>query len=247
MKTGKDRKMRRAGIVIALVGVARWTATFAAGAAGPQAGSAEPLDQQVAPFVKTAQVHPGMPPLEVRITPGLPSAKEGTAPYPIGRVEISRQGEPKPFQTLTVTGNSPRDLTLSRFEDANFDGYADLLLGHDHGAKWEGYEIHLYDPASGTFVENDLSREMSEQLRGQNLYFHPGTREIELTSLMSGCQNGSMAEKLAIHGSHLRVIERTDRVRTQEGCYVVTLRAGNDGALEEVSRRRIPELDRDPG
>jgi hypothetical protein len=246
-KPQKGQKMRRAGIVIGLVGVAGWTATFAAGAAGPQAGPAEPPDQQVAPFVKTVQAHPGMPPFAVRITPGPPSAKEGTTPYPIGRVEISRQGEPKPFQTLTVTGNSPHDLTFSRFEDANFDGYADLLLGHDHGAKWEGYEIHFYDPASGRFVENDLSREMSEQLRGQNLYFPPATREIELTFLVFGCQDRPVAEKLVIQGSHLRTIERTDRVRTQEGCYVVTLRAGNDGALEEMSRRRIPELDRDHG
>jgi hypothetical protein len=239
-KEDKMQRMNRAGIGIVLAGAVGWVATFAAGAA-------EPLDKQAPPFVKTVQVRPGMPPLEVRITPGPPSEREGTTPYPIGRIEISRQGEPKPFQTLAVTGNSPHDLTFSRFEDANFDGYADLLLGHDHGAKWEGYEIHFYDPASGTFVENDLSREMSGQLRGQELRFHPATREIELTSLVFGCQDRPVAEKLVIQGSHLRTVERTDRVRTQEGCYVVTLRARGDGVMEEVSRRRIPQLDRDPG
>jgi len=143
------------------------------------------------PSVQLLEVHPGTPPLEVRILPGPASANaenippdQARQPHRIGRVEIARQGESKPLQTIEVLGyGSPRDLAHSRFEDVNFDGYADLLLGHDGGAKWEGYEIHLYDPAKGSFVQNGLSREMSEKLTGHTLDFYREKKEIVLTHL----------------------------------------------------------------
>jgi hypothetical protein len=194
--------MCRARIVIVIVGLA---AIFEAGAAAGQ-------DQQrIAPFVKPVQVHPGLPPLAVRVVPGPPSETDGTA-HQIGRIEISRGGEPKPFQTLTVTGSASRYLTFSRFEDANFDGYADLLLGNDGGAKWGGYEIHFYDPASGQFIENDLSREMSRRLRGNNLVFHPDTARIELDYLESGSQ-GPVVETFVLEGSHLRRVGQATGVK----------------------------------
>ena len=208
-------------------------------------------DEPVAPFVKTVRVHASLPPFEVQIVPGPPSqsawnlpAGEQVRPHPIGRVEISRQGEAKPFQTITVTGlGSPSHLTFTRFDDASFDGYADLLLGHDGGAKWGGYEIYFYDPASGTFVENALSREMSEQLQGNDLRFRRASRTIELDHLVFGCQGEAMTETFALQNGHLRKTGQIDLVQTTEGCYEVTrlLRAGG---MKEVGRRRAPERDR---
>jgi hypothetical protein len=209
-------------------------------------------DEPVPPFVKTVRVHAGLPPFEVRVLPGPPSQAawnlppgEQTLPHPIGRVEITRRGEAKPFQTIEVTGlGSPYNLTFTRFDDANFDGYTDLLLGHDGGAKWGGYAIYFYDPASGTFVETALSREMSEQLEGNEMTFQPATRTIEVDRLIYGCQAaGPVTETFAIRGGHLRRTGQTDLVQAKEGCYEVTrqLRAGG---LKEISRRRAPEHDR---
>jgi hypothetical protein len=100
---------------------------------------------------------------------------------------------------------------------------------------------------SGTFVENDLSREMSRRLRGNNLAFDPATARIEVDYLVYGCQDASVVETFVLQGSHLRLVEQQDRVRAkEEGCYLVTRRI-QEGGLTEVSRRRAPELDRDPG
>jgi len=84
--------------------------------------------------------------------------------------------------------------------------YADLLLGNDGGAKWGSYEIHFYDPASGTFVENGLSREMSRRLAGNNLVFHPATARIELDHLVFGNQDSPAVETFVLEGSHLRQV-----------------------------------------
>jgi len=164
-----------------------------------------PPVERIPPFVKTVELHSGLPPLEIRVTPA--AASEAPA-APLGRVEISRQGEPRPFQTITVTGEGyPVRLTFSRFEDANFDGYTDLLLGNAGGAKWTGYEVHFYDPGSGTFVQNGLSREMSEHLRGNGLRFHRATRKIEVDYLVFGGQKQPVAETYVIEGDHLRRTE----------------------------------------
>ncbi|HEX4960213.1 MAG TPA: hypothetical protein VF173_05195 [Thermoanaerobaculia bacterium] len=190
--------------------------------------------------MRLLKVHPGIE-LELRILPN-PSPSSATEPHPIGRVEITRRGESKPFQTLEVTGNgSSRELaSFSRFEDVNFDGYADLLLGHDGGAKWVGYEVYLYDPASGTFVQNDLSRDMSERLTGQTLAFERATATIRLTHLPVGCQNGFVAsETFVIQGAHLKKVEQEDDLRAKDGCYAVTRRVRDGGGMEEVSRERV--------
>ncbi len=201
---------------------------------------------QPTPIVKTVEVHPGLPPLEVRIVPAATDEKAGP-PHPIGRVEISRQGEARPFQTIEVSGyDGPRNLPSSRFEDANFDGYADLLLGNDGGAKWGGYEMYFYDPESGTFIQNGLSREMSERLRGNELKFDRVTQEIRVFHLVFGCpEKVPVVETYGVEGDHLRRTGQEDLERAPEGCYRVTRRALPGGALREVSRQRAPDQDRE--
>jgi hypothetical protein len=200
-----------------------------------------PPVERIPPFVKTVELHSGLPPLEIRVIPA--TASEDPA-APLGRVEISRRGEPKPFQTIVVTGEGyPVHLTFSEFEDANFDGYTDLLLGNAGGAKWGGYAIYFYDPRSGTFVQNGLSREMSERLRGNDLRFHRATGEIEVDRLVFGCQEQPVVETFVIKGNHLRQTGQEDLVHGKDGCYRVTRKILPGGAMREISRQRAPDQD----
>jgi hypothetical protein len=229
--------MPRVKLMIVLFGMIGSGAVFAAGPPGTV-----PVDT-VPPFVKTVEVHPGLP-FEVRVLPTpVQSGEVGNGPHRIARVEVYRRGRSKPLQTLEVTGYStPFYLQFSRFEDANFDGYADLLIGNDGGAKWSGYQVFLYDPASGTFVENALSRELSEHLGGQELEFHRLDGEIEVSHLVFGCQSAPVTETFEVKDSHLRQVQRQDLVREKDGCYRVTRRA-LDGGLREIYRQRVPERD----
>jgi hypothetical protein len=199
--------------------------------------------EEISPVVKTVKVHAGLPALEVRIVP-TSTDQEAGFPHAIGRVELSRRGEPKLFQTITVTGEGgPHGLVASLFEDANFDGYTDLLLGHDGGAKWTGYAIYFYDTASKSFIQTGLSREMSKRLTGNYLQFHRATGEIEVDRLVFGCQEQPVAVTYVIAGDHLRQTGQEDLVRGKEGCYRVTRRILPGGAMREVSRQRAPDQD----
>lgn len=227
--------MRHVWISIALFGLA------AAAAFG------QPVEK-VKPFVRIVEVHPGLPPFEVRVSPVEPPAGSPSLwiePHPVGRVEIYRQGRSEPLQTFQVSGyGTPFYLQFSRFEDANFDGYADLLIGNDGGAKWGGYDIYLYDPVSGSFVQSELSREMSEHLRGNEILFHR-TGEIEVDRLVFGCQEKDpVTETYVLKGDHLRRIRQEDLIRGEDGCYKVTRRVLPGGAMREVSRKRAPDHDR---
>jgi hypothetical protein len=227
--------MRRILISITLFGLA------AAAAPG------QPVEK-VKPFVRIVEIHPGLPPFEVRVSPLEPPAGSPSLwiePHPVGRVEIYRKGRSEPLQTFQVSGyGTPFYLQFSRFEDANFDGYADLLIGNDGGAKWGGYDIYLYDPVSGSFVQSELSREMSEHLRGNGLLFHRGTGEIEVDRLVFGCQeNDPVTETFVLARDHLRRIGQEDLVRGKEGCYRVTRQVLPGGAMAEISRVRAPEYD----
>jgi hypothetical protein len=232
----KEKKaMRRILIPIVLLGIA---ATLGAAAAPGQ----QPPEERIPPFVKTVELHPGLPPLEIRVIPAAPSEDPKA---PLGRVEIYRQGEPGPFQTITVTGEGyPIRLTFSEFEDANFDGYTDLLLCNTGGAKWGGYAIYFYDPGSGTFRQNGLSREMSERLQGNGLEFDRAAGEIRVAHLIFGCpEKFPVTETFVIQGGHLRRTGQEDLVRGEDGCYKVTRQILPNGAMEEISRERAPEHD----
>jgi hypothetical protein len=232
-----DNAMRRIRMSIALLGIA---GTLGAAAASGQ----PPAEERIPPFVKTVELHPGLPPLKIRV---IPAAASEDPKAPLGRVEISRQDDLTPFQTITVTGEGfPLHLTFSEFEDANFDGYTDLLLCNTGGAKWGGYAIYFYDPVSGTFVQNGLSREMSERLQGNGVEFDRATGEIRVAHLVFGCpEKVPVSETYVIAGDHLRRTGQEDLERAPEGCYRVTRRILPGGALREVSRQRAPGYDQE--
>jgi hypothetical protein len=47
-----------------------------------------------------------------------------------------------------------------RSEDLNFDGYSDLQGPREFGAKWGRYCVWLFDPASHSFITDDLAEQM---------------------------------------------------------------------------------------
>ena len=110
--------------------------------------------------------------------------------------------------------------------------------------KWGGYAIYFYDPASGTFVQNGLSRQMSERLQGNVLEFDPATGEIRVSQLVFGCpEKIPVAETYVIARDHLRQTGQEDLARGEGGCYKVTRQILPGGALREVSRQRAPDQD----
>src|SRR5580704_14234005 len=47
-------------------------------------------------------------------------------------------------------------------EDYNFDGYVDLRAPREYAASFQNYCVWLYDPASRTFVRDNVAQKMEE-------------------------------------------------------------------------------------
>ncbi|HTQ78739.1 MAG TPA: hypothetical protein VMM92_02000 [Thermoanaerobaculia bacterium] len=196
------------------------------------------------PFAARVRIAPGLPPLAIRLIPKA-SGAASSEPAELGRIEISRPGEPAPFETLIAHGpGSPETfLRASRLADVNFDGYPDLLVAGQDEPKGLAYTFYLFQPKSRTFVEDALARDMGARLRGQLLEFQRITGGIALRQKPSGCQSGFVwLERFVVDGDRLVKVEEQQHLQTPEGCFAVQRRASPDGRMEEISRYPVPEL-----
>ena len=75
------------------------------------------------------------------------------------RLEVRGEGG-RVIQTLRVRGKIGWDqfLTNARLLDVDFDGYADLLLLREFGAKWGEYDVWRWSPEAHRFVETAWTR-----------------------------------------------------------------------------------------
>ena len=84
-----------------------------------------------------------------------------------GDIEVAHCQDGKPLQVLGVTADQPINFGGTfHAEDINFDGYLDFSVLTEFGAKWGSRSYWVYDPASGLFAENELTRELSENCLG---------------------------------------------------------------------------------
>lgn len=84
-----------------------------------------------------------------------------------GDIEVVRCQDGEPLQVLPITADQPINFGATfHAEDINFDGYLDFSVLREFAAKWESRSYWVYDPGSGLFVENELTRELSENCLG---------------------------------------------------------------------------------
>ncbi len=84
-----------------------------------------------------------------------------------GDIEVAHCQDGKPLQLLRITADQPINFGATfHAEDINFDGYLDFSVLTEFSAKSGRRWYWVYDPASGLFVENELTRELSENCLG---------------------------------------------------------------------------------
>lgn len=79
------------------------------------------------------------------------------------RAEIDVIGAPgKAVQTLSFAPECGESVfrAASHLADVDFDGYLDLVVLREHGAKWGRYDVRLFDAKAGRFVESALTRHL---------------------------------------------------------------------------------------
>ena len=88
----------------------------------------------------------------------------------LGYIEIARGINTKPIQKITLNPNDFRaeDVPLTfTAHDINFDGYLDIGIVVNGGAKWASYQYWIFNPKTGKFVTSALTKDFSNVISNQ--------------------------------------------------------------------------------
>ena len=84
-----------------------------------------------------------------------------------GDIDVSRCQDGKLLQSLPIRAFQPINFGRSyHAEDINFDGYLDFSVLTEFAGKFRSRSYWVYDPRSGLFVENELTRTLGENCLG---------------------------------------------------------------------------------
>jgi hypothetical protein len=190
------------------------------------------------------RVHPGLPVYRIRLIPDQTAAENDPSmdPHHVGRVEISLAGSPSVLQTIEVEGRRGGRAFIDQFDvqDINLDGYADLAFFRDGGGKWGSYTWWLFDPSSGHFVRNALSRDL-DQLASNGVIPDRRAGTIMAPYLSATCAI-PIYDLFKIVDGRLQLVER-DEPRFSyetEGICAVAVSKLIDGKLQQVELKKAP-------
>jgi hypothetical protein len=150
-----------------------------------------------------------------RLTPDS-DARWSEKPRFIGRIQISRIGDDRVLQTIDVTAVTDVAFFTKTFcaEDINFDGYLDVKVLSDHGAKWGSYQYWVFDPISGKFITSELTRQLGE-IKANTRVWNAEFRTLQVGFL--NLDQARIGETYRIENAGLTLIEIQDRVKDCEG------------------------------
>jgi hypothetical protein len=120
------------------------------------------------------ELHPGDPPRSVRLV--LDADAEGNVRQ--AAVEVTT---PATTGAKRVVALGPlavgESIALASFElvDIDFDGYLDLRVARERGAKWVMHNTLVYDAKSDNFVVSELARQLSQL---SNVTVDPKTKHL---------------------------------------------------------------------
>jgi hypothetical protein len=125
-------------------------------------------------------VKPAGPEFRINIRPLLFDWNSVGSPELIhaGDIEVARCKDGVQVQVLPIMAQQPINFAAT-FEtnDVNFDGYLDFSVLAEYGAKYQSSWWWIYDPKSGRFIQNDLTKQLHD-LGSNGVDFDPKKNEI---------------------------------------------------------------------
>ena len=122
-------------------------------------------------------------------------------PVHAGDIEVARCSDGRRLQLLPIIARQPINFGKTyRASDINFDGCLDFSVLGEFGGAWGSQLWWVYEPASGRFVENELTRELG-QLRNNGYQIDSEKHAIEIESLMAGCPQ--LVTRYRVENNHL--------------------------------------------
>jgi hypothetical protein len=172
--------------MVALGGMTAFCADVCGGLLGPPKASEfrlEPLAEPPLPLSFQLSVKPGRPAFRITVR-SLSFGDAGAAPSHAGDIEVASCQDGKRLQLLPIIAYQALNFGASfQVDDFNFDGYLDFSVLTEFGAKFGSRSYWVYDPDSGLFVQNELTRELGENCLGAA--WHGGCYKADLISFDS--------------------------------------------------------------
>ena len=165
-----------------------------------------------ASFDCQSNINPALPQFEFRLVGHIDNA---SGVHVLDRIEVTREGETKPFQTISPVNSSlPNSVANYGFEvtDLNFDGYLDLrVISFLPAGPNTPYENWLWSVSKGKFVANPaLDKITSPQ-------FDADAQEITSHWRSSAAEQGT--DVYAYDGDALVLVHReTDTYKASGSC-----------------------------
>jgi hypothetical protein len=154
-------------------------------------------------------------------------------PVPAGDIEVARCSDGRRLQLLTIMASQPINFPATfATADINFDGYLDFSVLAEFGGTFGAQAWWIYDPASGRFVQNELTREL-RKLGNNGYHIDPKKHEIVIESLLAICP--SLVDRYRLEGDRLVMIHHETGFQNSESVCTVTYSDLAHGTMHEVS------------
>lgn len=187
------------------------------------------------------QINPRLAPYNFQVIPDLAvsdSPGSNNPTHHVGWIEISVGESSSMLQKIDVrTKAGVSSLTrYFRAEDVNFDGFLDIAVLYDFGAKWGSVNYWLYDKRTGRFITSSLTREL-KRITHADKELDNKTKTIRFVSYVGTCPQN---ESYKIMNRHLVLIGTEERICTVKG-QKVFVKKRIDGRMKLVKIKRTTE------
>jgi hypothetical protein len=189
-----------------------------------------------------------LPPYQFHFVPDQTAAalvagnSEGTRH--IGRIQISRRGSAALIQTIEIESHLPATEAIKGFDarDINFDGYLDVAIPFESGAKWMSFTYWCFDKSRGRFVTGTLTDELRE-IRANSVELDAQVQEIHAWHLGNECPG--LREIFKIMDGHLILVREEKYVPGGSGC-ILSIGKRIEGKMVVVETRVVPATQKYP-
>lgn len=156
---------------------------------------------------------------------------------PAGEIEVAQCSDGRRLQLLTIMASQPINFSATfTTSDVDFDGYLDFSVLAEYGGTFGAQSWWLYDPASGRFVQNELTREL-RKLGNNGYHLDPRKHEIIIESLLANCP--SLVDRYHLEGDHLVMLHHETGFQNSETVCTVTYSDLTHGAMHETGQLRF--------
>ncbi len=157
-------------------------------------------------------------------------------PVRTGEIEVARCQDGKRVQILPIMGNAFGFGDNFRTFDINFDGYLDFSVIVERSSTYTSQSWWIYDPASGKFVQNGLTRGLRE-VTSNGYRIDEKRHELIANHLMYGCP--ALVTRYRIEADRLLTIHWEEPFQGDE-C-LITYHDLVDGRMKVTGKRRFKD------